>query len=147
MLDRLEEWEPGYWIGLWVRGQILALQGKPDQAVEVLQQAAINSGDSLELVPDIASALVLAGRREEAVAILADLEARAEEGYVPPWHLALVYAALGRVDEAFAALETAFEERSWYLLWLEATSTASLNVLKSDPRWDDLIERIGIPRQ
>lgn len=147
VLDALDEWEPDYWIGLWVRGLTLTLQDKPDEAVEVLQRAASESDESLEMVGDIAHALVLAGRRAEAETILADLEARAEKEYVQPYHLAAVYAALGRADEAFAALDRAYEERSWYLLWLEPEPTGSWESLANDPRWDELIRKIGMPRR
>ncbi len=63
---------------------------------------------------------------------------------MPPTSIALVYAGLGEKDEAFAWLEKAYEERSFQLQWLNVEPR--WDSLRSDPRFADLIRRIGLPQ-
>jgi hypothetical protein len=43
-----------------------------------------------------------------------------------------------------AVLETAYQERSYYLAYLKVSPTA--DPLRADPRFDDLLRRIGLAR-
>ena len=72
-------------------------------------------------------ALARAGRRAEAEAILERIRGRARELYVKPTHVALVWHALGRDDEALAELRRAVEVRD-----------VALTFLGVDPKWDEL---------
>ena len=60
-----------------------------------------------------------------------------------PYSIATLYAEAGEVDTAFAWLETAYSERTPFLLHM--TFDPRLNPLRDDPRFDDLLRRIGIP--
>jgi len=59
--------------------------------------------------------------------------------------MAELYAALGERDEAFAWLERAFDEKSQQLTYLN--SGAEWDPLRSDPRFQDLVRRIGLPHR
>jgi len=61
-----------------------------------------------------------------------------------PYKLAIVCAALGKNDQAFAWLEKAFEEHTPRLL-LFLNSDPRVDPLRSDPRFQDLLRRIGLP--
>jgi serine/threonine protein kinase/tetratricopeptide (TPR) repeat protein len=61
---------------------------------------------------------------------------------VPYW-LARAYADLGDKDNAFKWLDVAFGERNIWLMGLR--TDAEFDVLHSDPRWAELIRRIGLP--
>ena len=63
--------------------------------------------------------------------------------YIPAYYFAIVYAGLGQKDQAFAELEKAFQERSDFLLFLKVWDTMAS--LRSDPRFADLLRRIGLP--
>ena len=67
----------------------------------------------------------------------------AEEGLYSPFAVAMNYARVGEVDEAFHWLERAYEQREAVLYALKATPFA--DPLRSDPRYHDLIRRIGFP--
>jgi tetratricopeptide (TPR) repeat protein len=116
----------------------------PVQAIESYRKAVAHSGDSPVVKPDLAYALVLADRREEALKILESLQKHAEEDYVAPYYLGQMYAGLGRADEAFAAFDRSLEERDWLLLWFDVSFFTVASELKTDPRWADLIERIDL---
>jgi hypothetical protein len=57
--------------------------------------------------------------------------------------MALVHAALGETDAAFASLDKAFAERSHWLVWLRVDPR--WKTLRSDPRFGGCINRIGYP--
>ena len=82
-----------------------------------------------------------AGLRAEALKQLASLEARAKDTYTPPSSFAAVYNGLGDKDEAFRWLNKAFEERSPSIRGLR--TEAIFDELRSDPRFDQLLERAG----
>jgi tetratricopeptide (TPR) repeat protein len=62
-----------------------------------------------------------------------------------PWyHLALDYADLGEREEALAALNKAYENRQLEVLCLLVDP--ELDPLRSDPRFQELVMRIGFPQ-
>ncbi len=58
--------------------------------------------------------------------------------------MAISYAQLGDKDKAFEMLEQCFRSRA--LEMLAITNEAELNPLHSDPRFADLVRRIGLPQ-
>jgi hypothetical protein len=64
---------------------------------------------------------------------------------VPPLHFALIYAELGEKEQAFEWLEKAYEERSSALVHLGDGTACACDALRSDPRFADLLRRIGLP--
>lgn len=80
------------------------------------------------------------GMRDSAMAMLA--QARADT--TRPYELALLYAALGDPDDAFAALDRAVSERD--PLVVSMRNEPRLDALRSDPRFDRVADRIGLPR-
>ena len=59
--------------------------------------------------------------------------------------IATVYASLGEKDKAFEYLEKAYEERSSDLPYF-LKSDLRIDNLRSDPRFQDLLRRIGLPQ-
>jgi hypothetical protein len=80
------------------------------------------------------------GRAEEARAIIREWEAVLGTGTFRG--LAIMHAALGNLDEAFEYLERMVEIRPTGLLSLEAD--VDFDPLRSDPRFDDLVRRMGL---
>jgi len=64
--------------------------------------------------------------------------------YVSPYGIAVIYAGLGDKEQAFAWLERAFKERSYFMA-VYLTTDARLDVLHADPRFADLRKRVGLP--
>ncbi len=60
-----------------------------------------------------------------------------------PYGIASLYAAAAQADEAFEWLEQAYAERTPQLLHL--TFSPLLDPIRDDPRFDDLLRRIGVP--
>jgi hypothetical protein len=66
-----------------------------------------------------------------------------KKSYVSPYQKALIYAGLGKKDEALKLLEQAFSERS--LLATSLRFDPRLNTLRDDPRFYDFMRRTGVP--
>src|SRR5215831_11225142 len=71
-------------------------------------------------------------------------EAQAKRFYVDPGWIAVSCTLGGDKDKAFALLEKAFAEKSGSLLHIR--SVASLDSLRSDPRYASLLKRMGLPQ-
>jgi len=85
-------------------------------------------------------AYALSGKKAEAQKVIDELSKRI---YVPPYNFAIIYAGLGNKDEAFAYLNRAYDERSYYLTWLKVDS--QLDNLRDDPRFKELVKKVGFP--
>jgi len=83
-----------------------------------------------------------AGEREQAQAILKRLQS--SERYVSPGELAILYGALNDKDGAFQSLEKAYAERDLQLQFLGVDP--AFDTLRADPRFADLIRRVGLPQ-
>lgn len=90
----------------------------------------------------IVHALAALGQKDEAEAILARLEEESQRQYLRSEIIATGYAAIGDLDKAFASLERAYQARSAGLLYLKLDP--GYGPLRGDPRYDDLVKRIGL---
>ncbi len=57
--------------------------------------------------------------------------------------IALIYAGLGEKDQSLAWLEKAYQEHSSVLVYLKVEPR--FDSLRSDPRFHDLVRRVGLP--
>ena len=63
--------------------------------------------------------------------------------YVAPYWIAMIYVGLDEKDKAFEWFEKAYQERSWFLMFIKMDPL--MDSVRSDPRYLSLIRRIGIP--
>src|SRR5262249_1032245 len=68
---------------------------------------------------------------------------RARGAYFPPSVVALMCARAGDKNQAFEWLEKAYQDRDEWLRLLRVAP--SFDSLRSDPRYADLVRRIGLP--
>jgi hypothetical protein len=81
---------------------------------------------------------------ERARAALRELQELAKRKYVQPYSIAMIYTGLGEKDQALAWLEKAYDDRSSYMVYLKVEPI--FDSLHSDPRFVDLIRRVGLPQ-
>jgi serine/threonine-protein kinase len=117
--------------------------GRHDDAVDELRIALAQSGGSGVIVGTLGHALAASGRHADARALLDELSAREATQYVPAFNRALIHAGLGDTDRAFEHLDRAVEERSSWLVSLKIEPL--LDSIRDDPRFADLVRRVGIP--
>ena len=114
----------------------------PEEAVPELQKAVQLSGGSPTCVGSLARAYAASGKRGEAVKLLKDLKKRSSPSYSDASEIAAIYASLGDSDQAMDWLERAYEERFNPAVLLRP----GYDPLRSDPRFQDLLRRVGLPR-
>jgi len=113
------------------------------EAIAELQKAVELSGRERWPLRDLGYGYAISGKRVEAQAILKELVGKYEKGQAIGQDLAAVYAGLGDKDQAFAWLEKDFQTRSGLLAWTKWTP--AFESLRSDPRFTDLLRRMGFP--
>jgi hypothetical protein len=79
----------------------------------------------------------------DAKRFLEDLKNAARRRHVSPYFFALAHVGMGENGSAFAWLEQAYQERSGWLVNLNIDP--ALDPLRSDPRFADLLQRVGLP--
>ena len=118
-------------------------KGMHQEAVAEFRKAADQRTGALTPLAGLAQAYAIAGKRDEAHRVLNQLKALSEQKYVVPYLTACIYAGLGEREEAFAWLERAFEAHDPTLSVLNVDP--SLDPLRSDPRFQDLLRRMNFP--
>ena len=111
-----------------------------DEAIAAYYEAERLSGELWARV-ELAHAYAVSGRRDEAEIILKDLTGQPERNNVSPYQLSIIYAGLGETDHAFEWLEKAYKQRNHGLVELKVEPM--LDSLRSDPRFQDLLRRVG----
>ena len=86
----------------------------------------------------------LAGRREEALNILEELKPLLEGNLLLTFRVAILCAALNLKDDAFELLEKAFDKGFFMMIYLRLPPY--FDNLRSDPRFADLLRRVGLPQ-
>jgi TolB-like protein/predicted Ser/Thr protein kinase len=128
--------------GLADRARILEQCGRATEAVtEYLRVLELD--DDPRIQTGLACAYALAGRPDDALAVLARLEAMSGARHVPPYAVAGALALLGQLDAAFAKLEQAIATRDRGMVWLRVNPR--FDPLRKDPRYDSLVQRMNFP--
>jgi tetratricopeptide (TPR) repeat protein len=119
-------------------GYLYRDKGQYDQALAEFQHALTLTSDQWYIKSAIGTIYALTGRKQEAKKILEELIPKAR-----PIYVAQLQIALGEKDEAFASLEQAYLERADSLGFLNVDP--SYDPIRSDPRFSDLVHRVGLP--
>ena len=118
-------------------GMLLTERHRYDEAIAEIQRGlALEGPQPITVhVAILARTEALAGRRAEAEQLLAELQARSSRGVVSPTAFAIVYASLGRTDDAFVWLAQAAQERDPQLMLFFPTPPM-FDTIRSDPRFE-----------
>ncbi|HWH81743.1 MAG TPA: winged helix-turn-helix domain-containing protein, partial [Burkholderiaceae bacterium] len=106
-LERVLQIDPTFWFAHYAVGTLALAAGDPETSIAAQRRAEDSANGSSLPTAQLGVGLARAGRRKEARAVLARLEAIAAQRYLPPTLLAMVYAALGDTAAALDALERA----------------------------------------
>jgi TolB-like protein/DNA-binding winged helix-turn-helix (wHTH) protein/Flp pilus assembly protein TadD len=127
---------------LWPLGWALISNHQAEEAVPELEKAVSVTDSSPGVVSALIWAYAHAGRRTDALRLLGELKKRQQTGYVPAGAFVNAYLGLGDNDEAFAWFERAYEEQSNILIYIKVFPL--FDPLRGDPRFQDLVRRIGL---
>ena len=137
--------EPGDTFTRWLLAWSYSARGRHEEAVAELQRAVELSDRGPTMVGALAGALARAGRASEARSLLAEIHETSRRRYVSPAAFVFPLVALGEHEQAFQWLERGFEERINLMIFIN--SVEALDPLRRDPRFRDLVQRIGLPNQ
>ncbi len=142
MLQTVLDVYPNHPGALYMLGATYIDMGRAREGVPVLERAVELSMGYQSGKVMLAEGLSRAGRGDEARALLDEVRTKAIGEWVPPTFFAFAYAALEEYDLAFKELEEAYRQRDVNLA--DARIFPPLDPLRSDPRFADLLERLGL---
>jgi tetratricopeptide (TPR) repeat protein len=141
---RTIEMDPNFAVAHWHLG--LAYEEKQvfDAAIEEFKKATSLSGGSPLMKAALGRAYAESQKKPEAKKILGELNELSKQDYVSSYEVATIYVALGDNEQAFQFLEKAYAEHSFHLIRLNVSPY--LKPIRSDPRFQGLVHRIGLSR-
>jgi len=101
------------------------------------------AADDQILMGGLGYVYAVSGRRREAGEILARLNELSKSKYIDMYMVAAIHGGLGDRDSALDQLNKACEERSSSMVFLKVDPF--FDVLHSEPRFRELLRRVGLP--
>jgi tetratricopeptide (TPR) repeat protein len=138
------ELDPSYALAHWYRGLAFGYKRMYADALRELARARDLLPGNAAVRSDIGYVRAVSGHEREASGVIAALKEESASRYVNAYELALIEVGLHKDDRAFEWLDQAFRERSDMMIYLRVDPR--LDSVRSDPRFADLVRRVGIPR-
>lgn len=137
---RVLQLDPHFSMAHFRRGLALAQLQRFDEAeAELLISKRLS--DDRDVVAALGRVYAMQGKRDLAEAAMAELHDRSLATFVPAYSMAVIEAALGRLDAAFAWLDQALAERSYWLIYLKVDP--ALDPLRADARFSALAKKMS----
>jgi tetratricopeptide (TPR) repeat protein len=136
------EMDPNFALAHNHLGQAYLQKYMNDEAIAELQKAVQLSGGSPTCIANLARAYVASGKKSEALKLLSDLKKRSNPSHSLASEIAVINVALGDTNQAITWLKESYEERFNPGVLLRP----GFDPLRSDPRFEDLVRRTGLPR-
>jgi serine/threonine-protein kinase len=138
------EMDPTFVRAIRWSGVALEQEHRYDEAIAAFERASALDPKSSVNVAALAHAAAAAGDRRQALRLLSELLARSKRTYVPAIDIAIAQIGVANRDTAFEWLQRAFDDGSIWNAWIDLDPR--YDELRSDPRFDNLLERLGLPR-
>jgi TolB-like protein/Flp pilus assembly protein TadD len=136
---RMLELHPPNFLFPFESGVIYAQKGMYGKAVGEFQKL----GDQPHALGHMGNVYARMQRVSEARATISKLEEHVKNNGIGRYEIALIYAGLGEKNEAFTWLERSYDARDKGLTYLKIDPC--VDPLRSDPRFDRLVQRVGLP--
>jgi tetratricopeptide (TPR) repeat protein len=141
------ELDPGYPDASIELARSYVARGLHQNAISALQRALIFTNREPLVLGALAHAHARAGQRTEALTLVSELkrlEERVgpEDRNIPRFSFVWACAGLSDKEQAFAWLEKAYQERRDLMVVLNIDPL--VDPLRSDPRFQDLVRRVGL---
>ena len=146
--DKIIEMDPAFRRGFEGRGMIFLAMGENDKAIKDFEQYHKLIGNPLKGLSSLGHAYAAAGYTDKAFDCLKKIQQREkdEPGVLLYMDYAFLYSGLKDFDKAFHFLNKTYEQRIGIacLGMIFCIRYPMLNDLKSDPRFKELTQKMGI---
>ena len=140
-LRKTIEMDQSFYYAHYELGMAYEMKGSYAEAITEYQKARQLNNDPRVLAL-LAHAYASSGRRDEALRILDQLKEIEKQQYVAAYNFVIVYAGLGDHDQAFQWLEKSYQDHASRMTILQVDPF--LDPLRSDPRFADLVQKVGL---
>ena len=139
------QFDPNFALAHVFLGLTYARHGNLPDAIAEEQKAVDLAPGNTGMLAMLTYVKAVASQRGEVLNLLGELKNRPKPNRAEPNDIALIYAALHENDRALEYLDKAYEEGS---LWsVPIKLDPGLDVLRSDPRFKNLLRRAGLPTE
>ena len=136
------EMDPNHFGGHLGLAEVYEIKGMHEEAINELQKAIAIGGRTSAALAMLGHAYAASGKQDEAQEILAELDEVSKRAYVSSYDLAILYVGLGDKEKALEQLNKAYEDRAGWIIYLKVEPI--FDPLRSDPRFADLVRRVGL---
>ena len=139
---RALELNPNFAFAYAWMGMAYVLKGQLTEGIPFLERARMLD-DNVTTTHFLAMAQAAAGNKALAEKLVSGLEAAAATRYTCAYEVASVHLRLGNKEKAMEWLKRGLDEQCDCMVWL--TSEPWIDPLRVDPRYADLVKRVGFP--
>lgn len=141
LLAREPTFSPAWWILGWASWR----KGEHDVAIEAFKKRAELTEQSFSSLGGLGFAYAQAGKRDEALKVLATMKQRAKKETSDPIGFAWIYLGLSEYDAALEWLQKTYDERPNNELAFINTGPM-WDPVRADPRFIALVKKIGLEK-
>jgi TolB-like protein/Tfp pilus assembly protein PilF len=134
---------PDYFFASLYKGSAHTQRREYQQAVAELVNTRKLPGGLAPATAELGYVYAISGQRPLAQEMLRELEALASREHIDPYYIAVAHLGLDQLDDTFAWLDKAFEERSFWLISLNVEP--KFDRVRQDPRFVAMQRRLGLP--
>ncbi len=142
-LRKTLELDPSFHPARLFLGEALEQMGMFNDAIAAFEEAVRSSERHAVYLSGLGCAYAAAGRTDDSLKIINELRERSHLVYVPARGIAEIYMSMGEKEMAFGWLDKALEQRNGWLVHIK--ENPRYDGLRSDPRYADVVRRIGLP--
>jgi eukaryotic-like serine/threonine-protein kinase len=135
--------DPKYFLAHLQLALTYMAQGKSREAITAAKNAREDEPLADWPTAVLGMAYAADGQRVEAEKVLTEMNQKASRGWVPSFAFAEIYADLRDKLKTLDALEKSYEERAWFLTWLD--TAPEFDFIRSEPRFQTLLRRMNFP--
>jgi len=140
--EKAEQLDPEFFMLHFIAGRAYMRLNEHAKAIAHLKQARTETGEMPLMDAALGLAYAVSGKKAETMKLAEAFKSAAKKRYIPPTYFGMLFAGLGDKDKAMMWLEKAYDDRADGLTWLNVEPM--LDEVRSDPRFQDLIRRIGL---
>lgn len=139
------EMDPEFLPALYRLGGIYLQSGRFEEAIKRYQKAVRVSKNKPVMIAELGYAYAVSGQTDKAGKVIQRLKRLAGKQYLEPGYLGQIFMGLGDTERAFEWLQTAYEERSPLMIYLNVEPI--FDPLRADARFEKLLRQLKLTRQ